>query len=55
MRGSIGTTHIERIVFMATLFIHRIFGIEGQTMQVRQHPENRFTGARFQPVQATLQ
>lgn len=39
---------------MISLLGHRVFRIQGQAMQVRQHPEHRFAGAIFQPVQSAL-
>ena len=47
--------HIERITFVFALFIHRVFRIQGQAMEIGQHSEHRFAGAFFQPVQASLQ
>ena len=46
---------LERTDAMVTLFINGVFRVQGKPMQIGQHPENRFAGARFQPVQATLQ
>ena len=40
---------------MITLLGYRVFRIQGQAMQVRQHPKYRFAGALLQPVQPTLQ